>query len=67
MPLKSDQGRDFVGEYRTYYAGLASEELKIRFLLMLKQRRDFHRDQIAAVLLPELTERWISERSETRE
>ena len=64
MPITSDQGRDFAAEYRKYYAGLSSEETKIRFLLMLKERRDRHRDAVATTLLPELAERWISEKWE---
>ena len=62
MPLKSDQGVDKALEYRRYFDGLKSEELKMQFLLMLKCRRDLHRDATATVLLPELADRWISEK-----
>ena len=62
MPLRSDQGRDMAGEYRAYYGSLTSEDTKMKFLLMLKERRDRQRDPIATVLLPEFAERWISER-----
>ena len=62
MPLHSDQGRDPVADFRNYYAHLQDDEAKMRFLLMLKERRDVQRDANATVLLPELAERWISER-----
>jgi hypothetical protein len=62
MPLKSDQGVDNAFEYRRYFDTLKSEESKMQFLLMLKSRRDLHRDATATVLLPELAERWISEK-----
>ena len=62
MPLRSDQGRDPAADYRSYYAGLTTEYTKMRFLLMLKERRDAHRDEVARVLLPELCECWISQR-----
>jgi hypothetical protein len=60
------QGSDPAQAYRDYYANLATEDARLKFLLMLKERRDFHNDHVAVVLLPELAQAWVSARSVSR-
>jgi hypothetical protein len=59
MPRPNDNAAE---SFRSYYGGLTTEESKLKFLQMLKERRDLHNDFIASALLPELVDRWISER-----
>jgi hypothetical protein len=61
MPMPSDRD-DFAQTYRKYYSILTSDENKIKFLLMLKERRDLRRDEVAGALLKELVERWTTEK-----
>ena len=60
MGMPNGNTVDFAANYRSYYAQLGSEEAKLRFLLMLKERRDLRGDKVAAVLLPELMESWVT-------
>ena len=41
---------------------MASEEAKINFLVMLKERRDMQKDDTARRALLNLASRWISEK-----
>jgi len=59
MPMpNADAAEGFI----KYYSGLSTEESKLRFLQMLKERRDLNLDPIAGDLLPKLAERWVLER-----
>jgi hypothetical protein len=60
------QGEDSGASFRSYYAGLTTEDSKLRFMQMLKERRDWHGDSVAAKLLPEICARWIGEKSPGR-
>lgn len=63
MPKPNENAED---SYRTYYGGLTTEESKLKFLQMLKERRDWHQDFTAAKLLAELAQRWVVEKCPTR-
>jgi hypothetical protein len=65
MPMPKP-GHSEIDSYRAYYSGLTTDESKLKFLQMLKERRDWHRDDIAGRLLPELAELWVVSKCQSR-
>lgn len=61
MTLPSGQKIDFKEEWLRYYSGLITDEAKVQFLLMLKERVFVNHDREAAEVLPGLAERWVKE------
>ena len=48
-------------EFRRYYGGLVTDEAKVAFLKMLKERVFSQEDKNAAAVLPGLVEKWLRE------
>lgn len=63
MPKPNENAEE---SYRRYYSGLKTEESKLKFLQMLKERRDWHQDFTAGKLLAELSQRWVIEKCQAR-
>lgn len=60
-PLQHEKGWTQVAAWRAHWNALTDEQLKVNFLLMLKERRDLMRDKAAGDVLAELAELWVFE------
>ena len=52
---------DMKDELRRYYGGLVTDEAKVAFLKMLKERVFIQGDKDAAAVLPDLVQKWLRE------
>jgi len=59
MPIPQGNRVDLRKTYRDYWGTLDNDEAKLRYLLMLKERRDTRRDVAAAEVLRNLVSQWL--------
>lgn len=61
-PLQHERQHSVEDAWIAQWNAMLSEEAKINFLMMLKERRDLQKDDVARRALLNLASRWISEK-----